>query len=126
MEEKTRRDPELHNVMLLVHETQNVRTALAGDIYRLRRAAKLSQTELARRVGATKKDIDFLESDLVPGSLADIRTDTLLRIAILFGKKLEIRLTVRKRSTKTDRALRFLDETLRLAKQAGFVKRHRR
>jgi transcriptional regulator with XRE-family HTH domain len=76
-------DPEAEAVV----EEMRAEAELARTIYRLRTAAKLTQQDLARRVGTTASVISRLEdADYAGHSLAMLR-----RIAAALGRTVEIR-----------------------------------
>ena len=83
VEELTGKSQEMADLV----EQEQANLDLAREIYELRRKAKLSQTELARKVGTTQSVISRLEdADYDGHSLAMLR-----RIASALEKRVEIR-----------------------------------
>lgn len=70
------------------YESADAEFALIEALVRARTEAKLSQTELARKLGTTQSSIARLEGGGVSPSIATLR-----RYAQATGKKLVVRLT---------------------------------
>ena len=83
--------------MMALLEEERARAEMARKVYELRTRAKLTQQQLARRVGTTATLIARLEdSDFEGDSLA-----MLYRIAAALGRRIELRLLRAKNSLKT-------------------------
>ena len=75
-------------------EVEEIKSNIAQQIYALRSAARLTQDQLAKKVGTTAKVIDNLEmTDLEDHELGDAVL-MLQRIAKVVGKRIEIKFQV--------------------------------
>ena len=81
-----------HSERLVELEAARASAAIARTAYELRTKARLSQGELARRIGATKTVIGDLEDDDFEGDALGL----LQRIAGALNKTVEIRVVPRK------------------------------
>ena len=69
---------------------ETLNSQIGAMIYRARKAAKLTQTELAKRIGTTQAVISRLESADYEGHSLGM----LQRVAEALGQKLELRFSV--------------------------------